>query len=741
MVTYRVIGVPTPRVDGVEKVTGRARYTADVPVPGVVWGKALHSPHPHARILKIDAAAARNLPGVHAVITGVDTGPIRYGRIIKDVPILANDRVCFVGDRVAAVAAEDEDTAQRALDLIDVEYEELPAVYDVFEALADGAPLLHPDYKQYEGIREGDGGSNAYNQSCVDRGDIELGFSEADVVIEREYRLSRVHQAYLEPQSVIVSVQADYTQVWASCKAPYGLRQALASAVGIPEASIIVNPTFIGGDFGGKGTSIDLPICYYLSAAVGRPVCMVLDYVEEFMAANPRHEVVIRLKTGASKDGTLKAHQVYFVVNCGAYAGYKPRGSIGGAIQSAGPYRIPNTRIEQAHVYTNTVPGGHMRAPGEPQAMFAVESQMDEVARAIGMDPVEFRLKNLVRDGDEMPGGHAPREVHAIETLRAAVEAAGYYEPKPAHVGRGVSMGDRGPGGGQGNARVSLRQDGTVLLQTPIFDQGTGTYTTLAQVVAEELQVPIGLVEVEVMSTEQFAFDSGIGGSRGTRVNSAVAYEAAQHAKSQLLALAAQRLGWPADHIVLRDGELRRTDLEETVSWQEFLAQHEVTVTGEASVSDTGRSEVTSFVCQVAEVKVDQETGEIELLNFVTAHDVGRVLNPIMHQGQINGGFMQGLGYALMEELRVEDGRTTNLSFGDYKIPTMRDIPPLHTILLESESGAGPYHIKGIGETPIGPVGPAIANAIADAVGVRVCELPITAEKIHRALRRSTDAT
>jgi xanthine dehydrogenase molybdenum-binding subunit len=315
------------------------------------------------------------------------------------------------------------------------------------------------------------------------------------------------------------------------------------------------------------------------------------------------------------------------------------------------------------------------------------------------------------------------------------VRAANYGAPKAALVGRGAAMGDRAAGGGQGNAAVTLRPDGTVLLSTPIFDQGTGTYTTLCQVVAEELQVPLDVVDYEVVDTDAVTFDSGIGGSRGTRVNTAVAYEAAQDAKRELFALASERMGWPADRLVLRDGELRRTDLEEAMSWSEMLQRFDTSVTGRANVQDSSRLHVTSFVAQVAEVAVDPDTGHVTLLNFTTAHDVGRVVNPIMHQGQINGGFMQGLGYALMEELRVEDGRVTSLSFGDYKVPTARDIPPLTTVILESESGTGPYNIKGIGETPLCPVAPAIANAIEDAVGVRIRDLPITAEKVYQALK------
>jgi CO/xanthine dehydrogenase Mo-binding subunit len=737
MVSYRVIGQPVPRVDGVAKVTGRALYAADVQLPGVLWGKVLHSPYSHARIVSIDTSAARALPGVQAVITGADVRPGYYGRMaVRDVPPLARDRVRFFGERVAAVAADDEDVAQQAIELIEVEYEELPAVFTPEEALGEDAPVLHPDYATYRGATPSQW-PNAYAHSVTERGDLGAGFADADEVVERTYRTQRVHQAYLETQAVTVAVEGELVQVWAPSKVPYNLRDSLATAVGIPLESVVVNPSFIGGDFGGKGTPPDLPIAYYLALATRRPVRIVPDYVQEFLAGDPRHTVEIRLKTGVKRDGTLTAHDVYFLVNCGAYAGFKPRGAIGGANQAAGPYRIPNVRIESLHVYTNTVPGGHMRAPGEPQGFFAIESHMDEVARAIGMDPVELRLKNLISSGEESASGEHLQDVYAAETLQAAVDAAGYHDARAPGVGRGVAIGDRGPGGGVANAQVSLNADGTAVLHTPVFDQGTGTYTTLRQVVAEEFNIDPETVRVEVWSTANEAVenDSGLGGSRGTRVNSLAAYQASQHLKAELIRLAAQELEWPADLLSYAEGEVRRSDSNEAVSWRDLAARAGGSVSAVANVDDTARLDISGFSAQVAEVEVDAETGDIRLRRFTTAHDVGRIMNPVGHQGQVNGGFMQGLGYALMEELVVDEGRVTTLSFGDYKIPGTADIPELKTVLVQHESGAGPYAVKGIGENAIGPVAPAIANAIADATGIRITDPPLTAEKLHRRMR------
>jgi len=740
MAFYHVIGQPTRRVDGAEKVTGHARYAADVALPGTLWGKSLHSTYAHARIVRIDTTAAKKVPGVHAVITGADVRGGLWGRAVKDVPVLAYDRVRFFGERVAAVAADDEDIAQRALDLIEVEYEELPAVFDPLDALKDDAPILHPDFNTYVGFPQPmERPSNAYHRTSFEKGDLERGFAEADVVVEHTYVTQRVHQGYIEPQAVLVNIDdGGRVHVWVCSKVPYNTRESLATAAGLREEQILFHHVYIGGDFGGKGNARNTPICYFLAKATGRPVRMVSDYAEELFAGNPRHAVAVRLKTGVKRDGTLTAHQVHYLVNSGAYAAFKPAGIIGGYNQAAGPYRVTNCRIESTFVYTNSLPCGFMRAPGEPQAVFALESHIDDMARQLGIDPLEFRLRNLIVDGEETASGERFEHVRVHETLRAVAEAAGYHQPKPPFMGRGVAIGDRPAGGGEATAAISLRPDGSVILGTPIFDQGTGTYTTLCQVVAEELQVPLERIQVEIWNTDAIPFDSGVAGSRATRINTIVAYEAAQETKRQLFRLAARALGWPEEAIVLAGQEVRRTDQEAAIPWTALLSRTGESVTGHAHIEERGRAHITSFAAQVAEVSVDPETGQIKLLRYTTAHDVGQIVNPIGHQGQIDGSIMQGVGYALMEELQVEEGRAINLSFGDYKLPTMRDVPPLTTVLVESANGVGPYHIKGIGESPLTPVAPAIANAVADAVGVRIRDLPLTAEKVYRGLLNHT---
>jgi CO/xanthine dehydrogenase Mo-binding subunit len=739
---FKVIGQPVARPDGVDKVTGAGRYTADHPLPGVLWGKTLHSPYAHARILRIDTSAARQVPGVHAVLTAADVADGPWGRAIKDVPILASDRVRFFGERIVAVAADDEDIAQQALDLVVIDYEELPAVFDPDEAVAEGAPLLHPDYGAYPGTRPLDKPSNAYSTAVNERGDVEAGFAAADVIVENTYTTQRQHHAYLETQSVMVNIDGDNVQVWTCAKAPYDARASLAHAIEVPADQVVINHSYIGGDFGGKATPHALPICYFLAKATGRPVRMVNEYLEEFMEGNPRHSTVLRLRTGVKNDGTITAHEAEAFVNTGAYAGYKPLGIIGGAVRSAmaGPYRIPAVRLASSEVYTNTVPCGHMRSPGEPQGAFAIESHMDEVARRIGMDPFDFRLKNIIVDGDETPMGAVHHDLRGRETLDAAAEAAGYHNRRPVNRGMGIAMCDRAPVGGVGTLEVTLQPDGGIALGTPIFDQGTGTYATHRQVIAEEFGVDPARISFQPWPTGAVAYDSGIGGMRATRVNTIVSYEAAQDTKRALLELAADYLGWPSETLVFRDGEVRRTDQEEAIAWPDLLRQANTTVTGRGEVNEQGRTEVTCFAAQIAEVEVDPETGEVRLINFTTAHDTGQIVNPIGHQGQINGGLVQGIGYGLMEELLVEEGRVTTLSFGDYKIPTIADLPRLKTVVLEPGEGVGPYNIKGIGETPNTPTAAAIANAVEDAIGVRIRDLPVTSEKVYRALREREGA-
>ena len=737
--TPQAVGVSAPRTDGFEKVTGAARYAADVRPPGPwLWAKVLRSPYPHARIVSIGTARALEIPGVHAVLTGGDLAGRLLGRRIKDAPVLARDVVRFVGDPVAAVAADDVEAAERALALIDVAYEELPAVFDPLEAMRPGTLLLHPDVASYEGLPHPlDAPTNVFVRNEWGKGDVEAGFAAADVIVENTFSTAQMHQAYMEPNSCLVWIDdQERVQVWASSKIPYAAKGHAAYAMGVPAERIRLSPVAIGGDFGAKGQARNVPLCYFLAKATGRPVRMVFDYAEEFMASNPRHPSVLRLKTGVMRDGTLVAHQADIVYNSGAYAGFIPGGFLPGARGAAGPYRIPHARITAAQVYTNNVPGGYMRGPGRVQATFAIECQIDCVAKAIGMDPLELRVKNLVHDGDETGVGERFWDVRGVETLEAAAEAADYLMRRPPNAGRGIAVTKQEAGGGEAHAAVALNPDGSVVLSTPIFEQGTGTYTMLRQVVAETLGLALERVQVRVWDTDAVANDTGISGDRGTRLGTQAAFGAAEEAKRETCKLTAELLGWPEERLRFNGDKVVRDDTGDAYSWADLAARTGGPIVGNIDIQDDGQSRVTAFSVQIAEVSVDPETGRVDLLRLTTAHDTGLIVNPQGHQGQINGGAVQGIGYGTMEELHSRDGRISDLPFADYKIPTIADIPDLQTVLLEPGSGFGPLNVKSIGETSNGPTAAAIANAVADATGVRVHDLPVTAERVYRALKR-----
>jgi CO/xanthine dehydrogenase Mo-binding subunit len=741
MTTYKVIGKSTGRKDGPPKVTGAAGYAVDVALPGMLSGKSVRSPYPHAKIRSIDTSVAEALPGVHVVLTGADVQGYKTGSRVRDVPVLADGIVRFVGEKVAVVAAETEEIAERGRDLVDVRYEELEPLLDAQEALRDGAALIHPEMLTYNGfMRPPEQPSNRFFYNTFGVGDVDTGFAEAELTFEETYVTNRVHHGFIEPRACVVwANHEDRIQVWTSHKAPHGLKGMLASTLDVDREQVLVNPTYVGGDFGAKGVPWDELLCYFISLRTGRPVKMVMDYSEELLAGNPRHESVVRVKTGVKRDGTITAHHMEMLFNTGAYAGLMPVGFLAGADRIAANLKIPHAKFEVSHVYTNNVPGGFMRGPGEAQATFALESHMDEIARRMEIDPLEFRRKNILMPGDLTPMNETFEGVRALEALEAAVEASGFDAPKASGVGRGIAMMSRPAGPGETHAAVTLEPSGSVLLQTPIFEQGSGTHTIISQVAAEVLGIDPDVIRVESWDTDAVANDSGVAASRTVRMAVPAAHDAATEARAELLNVTAELLGWPVEQLTTEGGQVRRLDTNDSVPWTDILGRMpDRLVVGRATSKQVGQPEYTSFAAQVAEVYVDRETGNVELRRFITAHDVGTVLNPIGHQGQINGGVMMGMGYALMEELHVEDGRPTTLSLADFKMPTMQDIPEFETVLVESNEGTGPYNTRSIGESPTLGVAPAIANAIMDAVGVRIRSLPITAEKVLAALREKS---
>lgn len=771
-----VIGRSIERIDGLEKVTGRRRYAADVPLPGALWGRVLRSPFPHARIRRVDASAAWALPGVRAVLTAADLPATRIGRRLYDMTVLARDRVRFVGEKVAAVAAEDPDTAEEALRLIQVEYEELPAVFDPLEAMRPDAPVLHPDLPTYRHVPPLPPIPNVHSYARWGRGNVERGFAEAELVFEDTFFTPMQHPGFLEPHTCAVWVEPDgRARVWTSNKQPFHIRDWLAEAVGVPADWITVCPVSVGGDFGGKGYLVDEPLAYHLSRASGRPVRMVMSYAEELAAGVPRHAAIVTIRTGVTRDGRLVASHARLVFNSGAYAGNKPHplANLSGAEAACGVYHTPHTLIESFCVYTNQLPCGHMRAPGWVQASFAAESHLDMLAARLGLDPLELRLRNVVGPDDEAPTGDRWRGARAREVLERAAELAGWGrrptaaaeapgEPavgrgshgvgadhgtvalSPRHaplarVGRGLSLTYEHIGTGRSGAVVSVDERGGVRLLTGVPDVGTGAHTIFRQLVAEVLTIAPDAVAVEIGDTARAPFDSGSGGDRVTNVAGHAVVQATEQLRDRLCALAAELLGWREGGVRLVDGAFCSDSGDGGVPFRELAARAARASGGRVEVHHELRLEARAternFTAQVAEVEVDEESGQVRLQRLVSVQDIGTVLNPRLAEGQVEGGAICGLGYALLEELRVEDGRVLTASLGDYRLPSAADVPELRQAFLPSGEGPLPFGAKPVGEVSLCGVAPAVANAIYDAVGARLTELPLSAERVRRALR------
>jgi CO/xanthine dehydrogenase Mo-binding subunit len=729
---FSVIGKPVPRIEGPEKVTGRARYSADYTPAGTLWGRHLRSPHPHARIVSIDPSRARALPGVRSVITAADVPAKKLGRSISDYEVLCSERVRYVGDPVAAVAADTQEIAEAALMLIDVEYEELPFVNDPIAAMRPEAPEIHSHVREYQGFPEvPEDLHNVCSYVASKRGDLEKGFSEADIIVENTYTTQLMHQGYIEPHASVVQIAPDgRVDIWATHKVPFALKNELATILDRRPDEIHIHQAYIGGEFGAKANPQDVPSAYYLALTTGRPVKFVTPSTEDLTATTPRHPGVIKIRTGARRDGTITAWDAQIAWNSGAYGGVKPpffSGNLGGSNNAAGWWDIPNVRIEARMVYTNQVPCAYMRAPGQPQAVFAAEMQMDAVARELGMDRLEIRLKNLPERS--LQG----QPIVAKQVLETAADAVDWSGPKPKWVGRGLGFGARGTGAGASTSDITLNADGTLEVICSVPDSGTSGHTVVAQVVAETWGIPLERVSVIHGDTDSVPADVGSGGSSITNSAGNVAVAASKSLQSQLAPLAASALGaasadfanggWRGDN----DRFMSLEDFaREVLKGGEPLAHVQLTMAPE-------RSPIQQYCAQAVEVEVDPETGRVSILKLVAVNDVGTIINEVGHQGQIDGSLIQGVGYALIEELVVEDGRITTANMGDYKIPSIKDIPHLETINIRT-TGPGPFEAKGIGETPTVPTAGAIACAVADAIGTPVRTLPLTPERVFTAL-------
>ena len=741
MSDLKVVGTSVPRGEGSDKVSGRTVYAADVNLPGLLWAKMLRSPHPHARIRRIDTSNAKKIPGVRAIITGEDVKGHLVGKQIRDMPVLCWDRVRFVGDRVAAVAAETVDAAEEALPLIDVDYELLPAVFDPLEAMTPSAPKLHENVGAYDGAPEKILAADLHNgltRLAWRKGDVEKGFHEADLVLEHTFHIPARHQGYLEPHAAAVAIESDgRIQVWSSVKNPFGVRSQLSKCLSIAEERIRMNPVNVGGEFGGKGDGVDLPILYFLAQKTGRPVKVVMTYAEELSASNPAHPTVITIKTGVMRDGRIVARKIRAAHASGGYGALKSNTSLATWHYAGGQYRIEHSDIEFLQIYTNTVPGGYYRSPGAVATAFAVDCHTDILAKELGMDPAEFRLKNFLGEGEADAVGHELRSVRFREVLQGALDAAGWKNPKKFNHGRGIALSGRHISGGDTGVVLSAQADGGFSILSPSIDQGSGTHTILRQLVADQMKVPIDEVRLVIGDTDTAPRDGGMRASRMTYVAGNAIMQACEKLRERLLERAARMLECEVGDVEFDKGRFSlRQDPAQQVTLRRLVAQAnerlEVTV-----YEDYPYPEDISYICaQVAEVEVDPDTGAVRVHRVVSAHDVGTIINPVNHQGQIDGATIMGMGQGMMEELVMDGGRVTNNNLGDYKLPSVKDIPELKTVLIKTTGGVGPLDSKPIGEFANNGPPAAIANAIADAVGVRLFELPVKAENIYQALKQ-----
>jgi len=735
----QVVGRPTPRVEGELKVTGKAQYSADLNLPETLWGRCLRSPIPYGRIKRMDTSKASKAPGVKVVLTGMDVPGLRIGRCIYDTPVLADGVVRFIGEKVAAVAADTKQAAEAALELIEVEYDELEPLLDPVAALKDGSTVLHPDLLSYKGLPVPvEKAANVFAYLKWGKGDIEAGFKQADVIVENTFTTQVTHQSYLEPHACVAKTRADGSaDIWSCSKTPYAVRGQLSNCTGVAKEKLVFHPMHIGGDFGGKGGFMDVAVAYFLSKKAGMPVKMVMDYTEELTAGNPRHPSIIKVKTGVKKNGTIVAHHIDFLFDSGAYASMKPAGYLIGASTCAGPYKIANCLIEERMVYTNKIPCGHMRAPGDPQGFFANESQLDIVARKLGMDPTEFKRKNMLHDGDETPiGGHISH-IRGDEALDQAIQMAGYKKAKPKNVGRGLAFSEWSPSGGEGSVFVTIGEDGRVKVISPVVDQGAGVLTVIVEVVGQELQVAADQIELKQVDSTIVPSDGGVGGSRATRVYGNASFEAGTKAREELFHFAAQALEVDVKELTIDNSEIMHKPSKHKMSFADVVKFKGAPIYVRGYYKSTEKSHDASVSAQIAEVHVDPETGQVTLRNMISAHSTGKVINPLMHQGQVEGGVVFGLGYALTEEVLFDDGgKITTSNFGEFKIPNITDIPPLKTLVMENvPAGPGPYNSLAIGEVANTPTAAAVANAVADACGVRITDLPVTSEKVYKALK------
>ena len=753
---YKVVGTRPIRHDGADKVTGQAKFGADIILPGLLHGKILRSPHAHARIKSIDTSKAEAAPGIHAVVTSADweqptgkvedlaEGSIHNLRFLSN-NILAYGKVLYKGHAVAAVAAANPHQAEEALALIEVDYEVLTPVHNFKEAMREGAPLLHERLETLSdpGLRAGGYksdedtamGSNVANHFEFRVGDVEKGFQEADVIVEKETNTVPVHQGYIEPHTGTAMWQPDGSlTVWSSTQGHFNARDLLSRLLNLPVSKIRVIPMEIGGGFGAKGILYSEPVAALLAGKAGRPVKVTMSRTEVFEASGPTSATNIKIKLGATNDGKLVAAEAHLIYESGAFPGSPVPG---GCNCIMGPYDIPNTYLEGSDVLVNHPKSAAYRAPGAPAAAFAMETAIDELCEKLGMDPLEFRLLNSAKEGTRRATGPLMPKVGLVETVQAAKDHPHYATPlEGPYRGRGVASGFWGNGTGPASAMAMVNTDGTVSLVEGSADL-SGTRVAFAQQLAEVLGIPAEEIKPTVGDTEAIGFTSNSGGSGATFKSGWAVYEAGQDVKRQMIQRAAKIWDIPEEDVEFTDGVLQhKSDPELKLTFRQLAARQNATggpITGRAGVNPGGAGPC--LATHIVDVEVDPETGKVEILRYTAVQDAGKAIHPGYVEGQIQGGAVQGIGWALNEEYFFnEQGHMANATFLDYRMPTALDLPMIDTVIVEVPNPAHPFGVRGTGEVPIVPPLAAVSNAIYHAVGVRVNELPMSPGAVLEAM-------
>jgi len=763
-----ILGQNFSRVDGPAKLRGSAQFTGDIEMPGMVYAKVLRSAYPHARLTRVNAEKAQKLPGVVAVLTRDDLKKMNayFGPVVKDQPVVALDRVRYVGDIIAAVAAEEKDIAEEALELIEVDYEPLPAIFDPAEAMKPGAPILHGESARSETRLDRDQfhfekNSNVLSVYHASQGDVALGFREADEIFEDVYSSQKIQHGHIEPHAALAYWEpSGKLVIHTSTQNPSSIRAQLAELFNLPQSKVRVIVPFVGGGYGAKVHPRLEPLTATLARKAHRPVQWVLTREEVFLTAHC-HASVVKIKTGVKRDGTIVARHVEGVYDTGAYALTGPSTIKNGGEVSGGPYRIAHQDLTTYCVYTNTPPTGPYRGFGVPQVCWAYESQMDDIARRLGIDPLELRLKNLVEEGDRFVTGDELVSVGISDCLKRAAEAVG-WQSKQEQQDRELRGKMRGKGlavmikttmtPSNSSALVRLNADGSAVLLTSSVELGQGTQTSLAQIVAEELGIVPERVSVTFPDTDVTPFDQSTSSSRTIFTMGSAARQAAGQIKQQLMEIGANVLEANIEDLELREGNLQVKGAPEkrrTIS-QLFQAHYGAAVGSMAGSYDnqtrggidpkTGKGKASAFfflsAC-AAEVEVDSETGKVKIERIVSAVDAGKAVNPRQCHMQNEGSMIMSLGSALFEEMVFDNGQPINATFLEYMPPSMEDHPKrFGSVLVETPHPEGPYGAKGVGEAALGPVEPAIGNAIANALsGLRIKDLPIRPDRILRVVQ------